>query len=75
MELMENFTNFQIVGLNNRWQLTLLNATESEWGVIESGVPQGSELRPMLFLIYINDLEEGIKSHIKHFADDTFLFS
>ena len=47
----------------------------SEWGEIESGVPQGSVLGPLLFLIYINDLENGIKSQIKFFADDTSLFS
>ena len=61
--------------LSNRKQRVLLNGTESEWGDIESGVPQGSVLGPLLFLIYINDLEIGIKSHIKFFADDTSLFS
>ena len=42
---------------------------------IRSGVPQGSVLGPLLFLIYLNDLENGIKSKIKFFADDTMLFS
>ena len=61
--------------LSNRKQRVVINGSESEWGVIESGVPQGSVLGPLLFLIYINDLENGIKSEIKFFADDTSLFS
>ena len=60
--------------LSNRKQRVLINGSESDRGEIESGVPQGSVLGRLLFLIYINDLEIGIKSHIKFFADDTSLF-
>ena len=37
-------------------------------------MPQGSSLGPLLFLVYINDLTENIRSNIKLFADDTSLF-
>ena len=40
-----------------------------------SGVPQGSVLGPLFFLIYINDLPDGINSLCKIFEDDTSLFS
>ena len=61
--------------LSNRKQRVALNGSMSELTNIESGVPQGSILGPLLFLIYINDLEKNIKSNIKFFADDTMLFS
>ena len=61
--------------LHNRRQRVVLNGSYSEYLCIESGVPQGSVLGPLLFLIYINDLESNIKSNIKFFADDTMLFS
>ena len=60
--------------LHNKKQRVVLNGSFSDYSVIESGVPQGSVLGPLLFLIYINDLEKNIKSNIKFFADDTMLF-
>ena len=61
--------------LNNRKQRVVLNGFCSNYSTVESGVPQGSVLGPLLFLIYINDLERNIKSNIKFFADDTMLIS
>ena len=69
--LLRLFENY----LQNRKQRVALNGSFSDYSKIESGVPQGSVLGPLLFLVYINDLELNIKSNIKFFADDTMLFS
>ena len=60
--------------LNNRSQFVSINGISSSIRNISTGVPQGSILGPLLFLIYINDLNKCIK-HAKtyHFADDTNL--
>ena len=61
--------------LKNRNHRVVLNGFQADYSTIESGVPQGYVLGPLLFLIYINDLEKNIKSNVKLFADDTMLFS
>ena len=61
--------------LSNRFQRVVLNGQESGWEKINAGVPQGSVLGPLLFLVYINDLTDGISSNIKLFADDSSLFA
>ena len=60
--------------LSNRKQRVVLNGIQSSWQDIHSGVPQGSVLGPLLFLIYINDLTDNISAKIKLFADDSSLF-
>ena len=61
--------------LKNHQQRVVLNGQSSEWTDIKAGVPQGSALGPLLFLIYINDLPDGLGSDAKLFADDRSLFS
>jgi hypothetical protein len=56
-----------------RKQRVVVNGAQSEWTEVFSGVPQGSVLGPILFTIYINDLDDEIKSKILKFADDTKL--
>ena len=60
--------------LSNRKQRVVLNGVDSPWEEIQSGVPQGSVLGPLMFLIYINDLTDNISANIKLFADDSSLF-
>ena len=71
IELLSLLKNF----LENREQRVILNGQTSEWRKIKSKVAQGSVLGPALFLIYINDLPDGINSLCKIFADDTSLYS
>ena len=60
--------------LSNRNQYVSINGYESGLAAINCGVPQGSVLGPLLFLLYINDLNQAIKfCKVHHFADDTNL--
>ena len=61
--------------LKDRHQRVVLNGQLSDWELILAGVPQGSILGPLFFLIYISDLPDNLNSLIKLFADHTSLFS
>ena len=52
----------------------VLEGVNSEELSVTSGVPQGSVLRPVLFLLYINDLPEDIQSQVHSFVDDTAVY-
>ena len=69
--LLSFFSNY----LRNRQQRVVLNGITSDWKDIEAGVPQGSVLGPLLFLVYINDLPDNISSEMRLFADDSSLFT
>ena len=70
-----NILNIIIDFLSFRKQRVVLNGQVSHWTSTEAGVPQGSILGPLLFLIYINDLSDDLSRNAKLFADDTSLYS
>ena len=59
--------------LSNRKQRVIINGQESDWQHTTAGVPQGSILGPLLFLVFVNDIVDNLKTTPFIFADDTSL--
>ena len=60
--------------LIGRQQKVILNGSSSKWINVTSGVPQGSVLGPLLFILYVNDITDGVQSTLEMFADDSKLY-
>jgi len=61
--------------ITNRKQRVVIQGHHSEWGDIKAGIPQGSVLGPLLFLVYINNIVNEVNCGIKLFADDTLIYT
>ena len=70
----ENVLNWIKAFLSNRFQCVRVEDQCSSWKPVKSGIPQGSVLGPILFVIFINDMPEAVKSMCLLFADDAKLF-
>ena len=81
--LLSNLEHYSICGVANEWfksylsirkQYVSINGYDSNLADVKFGVPQGSVLGPLLFLVYINDLNQALTfCKVHHFADDTNL--
>ena len=60
--------------LCDRFQRVVFGGHSADWIPVESGIPQGSVLGPLLFSVYVNDLHLHVNSSIGQFADDTFIY-
>ena len=81
--LLAKLNHYGIRGKNLQWlqsflldrkQRVVLNGSSSPWSPVISGVPQGTVLGPLLFLLYINDIVDNITSQVRLFADDCILY-
>ena len=81
--LLAKLNHYGIRGKNLQWlssflldrkQRVVLNGSNSSWSPVISGVPQGTVLGPLLFLLYINDIVDNVASQVRLFADDCILY-
>ena len=61
--------------LFNRHQIVVVDGVKSDKKPLKAGIPQGSRLGPLLFILYINDIQKDLESEVLIFADDTSLLS
>ena len=82
--LILKLNQYGINGKTNRWissflqdrhQRVVLGGEHSQWVRVKSGVPQGTVLGPLLFLIYVNDIPDELSSTVRLYADDCILYS
>ena len=69
-----HYMYYGITVLSERYQKVVLDGQASNPVLVISGVPQGLVLGPVLFLIFINDLPDNIRSYVRLFADDCVLY-
>ena len=69
-----NTQNWLSTWLTQRLQSVIVDGHQSQFVPVQSGVPQGTVLRPLMFLVYINDICGGISSNIHRFAYDCILY-
>ncbi len=60
--------------LTERTQRVVVDGEASDWVPVSSGVPQGTVLGPLMFLLYINDINDGVSSTVRLFADDCLVY-
>ena len=81
--LLTKLARYGIQGDVHRWirswltlhtQSVVVDGEASDFVRVMSGVPQGTVLGPLMFLLYINDISENLTSHIRLFADDCIMY-
>ena len=81
--LLQKLSSYGITGQTNKWiegflmsrtHEVVVNGSKSSKHNVTSGVPQGTVLGPLLFLLYINDIENNLQSTIRLFADDSAIY-